>query len=60
MIATFAKTRKCIFVSATFAVDTAVLAVDNTIENTPNKLQEAVNLIATLANKWKIKLNKIK
>lgn len=48
------------YVTATFADDTALLAVDNTIENATTKLQEAVNQVTSWAKKWRINLNKSK
>lgn len=45
---------------ATFADDTAVLAVDDNAEKATNKLQKAVNQINIWTKKWKIKLNEKK
>lgn len=44
----------------TFADDTAILAVDKTIEGSSSKLQKAVNRIAGWTQKWRIKLNETK
>lgn len=42
---------------ATFADDTAVLAVGNTIEETTTNLQDAINNINAWTRRWRIKLN---
>ena len=45
---------------ATFADDTAILAVGQTIEDATEKLQTSVNKIPEWTRKWRIKLNEIK
>lgn len=45
---------------ATFADDTALLAVAEDIETSTSKLQRAVNNVSTWCNKWRIKLNEVK
>ena len=45
---------------ATFADDTAILAVGNTIEESTNKLQRSINKIYNWTSKWRIKLNESK
>lgn len=45
---------------ATFADDTATLAVGNSEEEATNKLQNAVNKINNWTKKWRIKLNENK
>ena len=45
---------------ATFADDTAILAVGETIKDTTGKPQTSVNKIYEWTRKWRIKLNKIK
>uniref|UniRef100_A0A1B6DFT6 Reverse transcriptase domain-containing protein n=1 Tax=Clastoptera arizonana TaxID=38151 RepID=A0A1B6DFT6_9HEMI len=45
---------------ATFADDTALLAVGNTLEESKGRLQQAVNNVATWTKKWRIKLNESK
>ena len=45
---------------ATFADDTAILAVGETIEDATEKLQTSVNKIHEWTRKWRIKLNEIK
>jgi hypothetical protein len=47
-------------ITATFADDTAVMAVGESNENSTKKLQSALNKIAIWTNKWRIKLNKSK
>lgn len=42
---------------ATFADDTAVLALGNTIEETTANLQSAVNKINAWTKKWRININ---
>ena len=44
----------------TFADDTAILAVGETIEDAIEKLQTSVNKIHEWTRKWRIKLNEIK
>jgi hypothetical protein len=46
--------------TATFADDTAVMAVGESNENSTKKLQSALNKIAIWTKKWQIKLNKSK
>jgi hypothetical protein len=45
---------------ATFADDTAVIAIGETVECSTRKLQSAVNKIAIWTRKWRIKLNESK
>lgn len=45
---------------ATFADDTAILAVGPSVKESTKKLQEASNNISKWTNKWKIKLNESK
>ena len=45
---------------ATFADDTAILAIGETIEESTNKLQSAVNKVVQWTSEWKIKLNETK
>ena len=45
---------------ATFADDTAVLSVAETIEQSTAKLQKAVNHVIIWTKKWRIKLNETK
>jgi len=45
---------------ATFADDTALLAVGNTLEESMVRLQQAVNNVTTWTKKWRIKLNETK
>ena len=45
---------------ATFADDTAVLAVGNTIEETTANLQNATDIIHAWTRKWRIKINEVK
>lgn len=45
---------------ATFADDTAVLAVGKTLQEVTEKLQRTVNDISNWTNKWQIKLNELK
>ena len=45
---------------ATFADDTAILAIGETIEESTNKLQSAVNKVVQWTSEWKIKLNESK
>ena len=45
---------------ATFADDTAVLAVGGTVQIATKKLQEAVDNISKCTKKWQIKLNDLK
>jgi hypothetical protein len=47
-------------ITATFADDTAVLAVGETVETSTKKLQSAVNKVATWTTKWRIELNESK
>jgi hypothetical protein len=46
--------------TATFANDTAVMAVGESNENSTKKLQSALNKIAIWTKKWRIKLNESK
>jgi hypothetical protein len=46
--------------TATFADDTAVMAVRESDENSAKKLQSALNKIAIWTKKWRIKLNESK
>jgi retron-type reverse transcriptase len=43
--------------TATFADDTAVVAIGESDENSTKKLQSAINKIAIWTKKWRIKLN---
>jgi predicted GIY-YIG superfamily endonuclease len=45
---------------ATFADDTAVMAIAETNEETTLKLQRSINIIQEWTNRWKIKLNETK
>lgn len=45
---------------ATFADETAILAVGNSEEEATNKLQKAINKINNWTKKWRIKLNENK
>lgn len=45
---------------ATFADDTAILAVDDTVEEATNKLQMALNKVKNWTQRWRIKLNETK
>lgn len=45
---------------ATFADDTAVLAVGDTVEEASIKLQRSINNISTWMKKWRLKLNESK
>ena len=45
---------------ATFADDTAILAVGDTIEESTNKLQNAINEVCNWTRNWRIKLNEQK
>jgi predicted GIY-YIG superfamily endonuclease len=45
---------------ATFADDTAVMAIGETVDMSTRKLQSAVNKIAIWTRKWRIKLNESK
>jgi hypothetical protein len=45
---------------ATFADDTAVMAIGETVDISTRKLQSAVNEVAIWTRKWRIKLNKSK
>ena len=45
---------------ATFADDTAILAVEEKIEDATEKLQTSVNKIHEWTRRWRIKLNEIK
>lgn len=45
---------------ATFADDTAILAIGSTVENSTFKLQSAVNRVSSWTKKWRIKLNESK
>jgi hypothetical protein len=45
---------------ATFADDTAIMAVDDSIEEATEKLQQAVDKVNKWARKWLIKLNEAK
>lgn len=47
-------------VIATFADDTAVLAVDDNIEDVTNKLQRTMNKLSSWTECWRIKLNETK
>jgi retron-type reverse transcriptase len=46
--------------TATFADDTAVMAIGETVDISTRKLQSAVNKIAIWARKWRVKLNESK
>jgi thiamine phosphate synthase YjbQ (UPF0047 family) len=46
--------------TATFADDTAVIAVGESDENSTKKLQSALNKIAIWIKKWRIQLNESK
>jgi hypothetical protein len=45
---------------AIFADDTAVMAIEETVESSTRKLQSAVNKVAIWTRKWRIKLSKSK
>jgi hypothetical protein len=45
---------------ATFAGDTAVMAIRETVETSSSKLQSAINNVAIWTRKWRIKLNESK
>ena len=45
---------------ATFADDTAIMAVGNDIQETAKRLQTAINQISGWTKKWRIKLNENK
>jgi hypothetical protein len=45
---------------ATFADDTAVMAIGETVESSTRKLKSAVNKIAILTRRWRIKLDESK
>jgi hypothetical protein len=45
---------------ATFADDTAVMAIMETVESSTRKLQSAVNKVAIWTRKWLVKLNESK
>jgi hypothetical protein len=45
---------------ATFADNTAVMAIGETVDISTRKLQSAVNKVTIWTRKWRIKLNKSK
>jgi mannose/fructose/N-acetylgalactosamine-specific phosphotransferase system component IID len=45
---------------ATFADNTAVMAVGETVENSTRKLQSAVNIVVIWTKKWRIRLTESK
>lgn len=45
---------------ATFADDTAILSLDDTIEQSTTNLQETVDQVINCTKKWRIKLNETK
>jgi hypothetical protein len=45
---------------ATFADDTAVMTIEETVKSSTTELKSAVNKIALWTRKWRIKLNKSK
>lgn len=45
---------------ATFADDTALLAVGNTLKESNERLQQSINNVATWTKKWRIQLNETK
>jgi hypothetical protein len=45
---------------ATFADDTAVMAIGETVERSTRNLQSAVNRVVIWTTKWRIKLNESK
>jgi hypothetical protein len=45
---------------ATFADDTAVMSIGETVDISTRKLQSAVNKVAIWTRKWRIKLNESK
>jgi hypothetical protein len=45
---------------ATFADDTAVMAIGETVDISTRKLQSTVNKVAIWTRKWQIKLNESK
>lgn len=45
---------------ATFADDTAILAVGDTVAEATNKLQRSINAVSNWTKKWRIKLNEAK
>jgi predicted GIY-YIG superfamily endonuclease len=45
---------------ATFANDTAVVAIGETVDISTRRLQSAVNRVASWTRKWRIKLNESK
>jgi hypothetical protein len=44
---------------ATFADDTAVVAIGETVESSTRKLQSVVNKVAIWTGKWRIKLKRV-